>query len=253
MQSPRAPDPLTVLDAERAVPSEDPYQAAWHKARYVFAARYALGRDVLDAGSGEGYGADLLAGAAASVTGVDYSPIAVDHARASYVRDNLRYELGDLRTLRGLDGPFDLVTCFEVIEHLEDHDLLLAALRARLRAGGMLLLSTPNPLYAGGLSDNPYHVSEITPRALRREVRRHFSRVRLFGQLDAAHTRRASAKLVLDPLYLRHRVRRRRSPAAGVPDAQPADTSTAIACPTDFRFSRTLVRVSPVTLVVAVT
>lgn len=244
-------DPMTVLASERAVPAEDAYQGAWHTARYRYAAPLVPSRDVLDAGFGEGYGADLLAKTARSVTAIDYSPIAVEHARRSYRRENLRFELADLSALSGFDGPFDVVTCFEVIEHLADHDGLLAALGARLRSGGTLVLSTPNLLYAGAISCNPYHVSEIEPAALRRELRRHFSSVKLIGQLDRADTRRATAKLIVDPLYLRRRVGLACTQRARGRDDQ-ASAPPVPAPPEDFRFSRALARVSPAVVAIAV-
>ncbi|PYT22511.1 MAG: SAM-dependent methyltransferase, partial [Acidobacteria bacterium] len=44
-----------------------------HVARYWFAARFARGRRVLDAGCGSGYGADVLAREACEVLAVDIS------------------------------------------------------------------------------------------------------------------------------------------------------------------------------------
>ena len=53
----------------------------WH--RYHFAARWAMGRRVLDVACGEGYGTALLARTAAQVTGVDISTQAIGHAQAA--------------------------------------------------------------------------------------------------------------------------------------------------------------------------
>ena len=43
----------------------------------------------------------------------------------------------------GLAG-FDLVTSMEVIEHVADKPMFLAALKAALAPGGLMVLSTPN-------------------------------------------------------------------------------------------------------------
>ena len=60
------------------------------------AARCA-GLDVLEAGSGEGYGADLLAGVARRVVGLDYDESAVAHVRARYPRvEMVRGNLAEL-------------------------------------------------------------------------------------------------------------------------------------------------------------
>ena len=48
------------------------------------------GRDVLEAGFGEGYGADLIAGVARRVIGLDYDESAVAHVRARYPRVDMR-------------------------------------------------------------------------------------------------------------------------------------------------------------------
>ena len=44
------------------------------------------GRVVLEAGSGEGYGANMIADVARSVIGLDYDISAVEHVRARYPR-----------------------------------------------------------------------------------------------------------------------------------------------------------------------
>lgn len=252
-KDPKPRDSLTQLDAERAIPSDNPYQAAWHTSRYAFAVPYALNQDVLDAGSGEGYGAAMLASVAASVQALDYSPKAIAHARAQYGRTNLRFDEVDLNRLNGFDGPFGLIVCFEVIEHLADHSSLLAELAKRLAPGGLLLLSTPNLLYHGPGSDdlNPYHLSEVVPRQLRVEVRHHFSQVRLLGQIDRDDRLKATVKLMCDPFYWRRGVR---TPRGSVPSCA-SDHSAGPAVPPDppvmFAFSRLLTRVSPVTVVLA--
>jgi 2-polyprenyl-3-methyl-5-hydroxy-6-metoxy-1,4-benzoquinol methylase len=54
----------------------------WH--RYHFAARWVKGKRVLDLACGEGYGSALLARHAESITGVDVSQQAIDHAQRAY-------------------------------------------------------------------------------------------------------------------------------------------------------------------------
>ena len=62
-----------------------------HFHRYVFARERVGGLNVLDAACGEGYGSALLATVAASVTGVDVSPQAIEHARSRYSGNSLEY------------------------------------------------------------------------------------------------------------------------------------------------------------------
>jgi SAM-dependent methyltransferase len=246
---------LDVLSEERIVPSGDGDDLfAWHLARYRFAAPFAAGGRVLDIGSGEGYGPALLASTAREVVGVDYSPAAIEHARATHARDNLRFKVMDATALDPALGQFDLVTCFEVVEHVVDDDALLAGICARLRPGGVLVLSTPNRTVEtlfesiGRRDGNEYHVNLLSPKELRQRAKRHFGEVVLYGQ--SMRTGRVHTALkALDVLNLRHRVVRSRS-------AQQAITGLLTgARETDrrpsFRFSRMLVRQSPAMLLVA--
>ena len=57
-----------------------------HEVVYQRLAGRCAGRDVLEAGCGEGYGADLIAGVARRVIGLDYDESAVAHVRARYPR-----------------------------------------------------------------------------------------------------------------------------------------------------------------------
>lgn len=80
---------------------------------------------ILDVGCGEGTITWDLAKyfPDAQTTGIDFSSAGIDCARASYSLPRLRY-LHDV-TSQALDDRYDLVTAFEVLEHVEDwHDVL---------------------------------------------------------------------------------------------------------------------------------
>src|SRR5437870_1088805 len=98
-----------------------------HLAAYRFARARAAGRTVLDAGCGEGYGAALLAEVAARVVGADRTE-AIALAAARHREPRLELRAIDLERLDDLDGRFDLVVSFQVIEHLPDPVGFLAAL-----------------------------------------------------------------------------------------------------------------------------
>jgi 2-polyprenyl-3-methyl-5-hydroxy-6-metoxy-1,4-benzoquinol methylase len=246
---------LHKLDEERMLPWENPGLYAAHLARYRFAGRSAAGRTVLDVGSGEGYGAAALAEQAEKVLGVDYSPVAVEHAREKYRLPNLSFEVGDALNLdRHLLGGFDLVTCFEVLEHVEDGDRLMAGLAAALRPGGLLYLSTPNLLVdslfeaAGGHDPNAYHVNLMSPGELQDLAARHLVEAAVYGQHLRGNAVHAALK-ALDFANLRHRLVRSREAqhrlATGLM-GQSAAPSEA-----EFRFSRRLTRQAPQLLLVA--
>jgi ubiquinone/menaquinone biosynthesis C-methylase UbiE len=155
---------------------------AEHLARYRWAAPLASGRRVLDAGCGVAYGAAMLAAAGAvEVIGVDRESDVLDSARPQ-MPNNVRLETADISALPYEDGRFDLVVCFEVIEHVDDPGRALDELRRVLAPDGLLALSSPNRhVYPPG---NPHHVHEYTPGELEHELTGRFS----FVQLSRQHT-----------------------------------------------------------------
>jgi 2-polyprenyl-6-hydroxyphenyl methylase/3-demethylubiquinone-9 3-methyltransferase len=80
----------------------------------------------------------------ATVTGVDAAPenAAAARAHAKLSGLSIRYHAGELAELDS--GQFDLVCAMEVIEHVTDPVAFVAQLAARLKADGLLVLSTPN-------------------------------------------------------------------------------------------------------------
>lgn len=155
-----------------------------HYHRYAFARALVGGRRVLDAACGEGYGAALLAGAAASVTGVDRSAPAIKHARERYPADNLDFQVADCLDLPFDDDAFDCVISFETLEHLREQDRLLAGFRRVLGPGGFLLLSSPDrAVYSDRQgNDNPWHLRELYRGEFETLIAGHFPSCRLWGQ-----------------------------------------------------------------------
>jgi SAM-dependent methyltransferase len=155
-----------------------------HYHRYAFARSLVQGRRVLDAACGEGYGAALLATAAARVVGVDRSAEAVEHATARYRADNLEFRAADCLELPFADDDFDCVVSFETLEHLAEQDALLAEFRRVLRPDGFLLLSSPDRVvYSERLNNrNEFHVRELDRGELEALLRPHFPAFRLWGQ-----------------------------------------------------------------------
>lgn len=79
-------DPGLTLTGERTIPDLDieNYWFRRHEVVYQRLAPRCADRDVLEAGCGEGYGADLIAGVARRVVAVDYDQSAVAHVRSRY-------------------------------------------------------------------------------------------------------------------------------------------------------------------------
>ncbi|QQN75079.1 bifunctional 2-polyprenyl-6-hydroxyphenol methylase/3-demethylubiquinol 3-O-methyltransferase UbiG [Croceicoccus sp. YJ47] len=108
-------------------------------------ARRPLGdKRALDVGCGAGLLCEPLARLGGAVTGVDAAAenIAVARAHADAMGLSIDYHAGELAALE--DGPFDLVTSMEVIEHVADKGAFVHALSQKLAPGGLMILSTPN-------------------------------------------------------------------------------------------------------------
>jgi len=152
--------------------------------------RYALARElvgeleVLDAACGEGYGTALLASAAASATGVDVSPQAIEHARQRYAGEGIEFRVADCLDLPFEDGSFDCIVSFETLEHLEDHDGLMKEFRRVLKPGGFVVLSSPDKaIYTDLLkNDNEHHLRELYRPEFEDLLGRFFPAYRLLGQ-----------------------------------------------------------------------
>ena len=149
---------------ERVIPGEVNADLwAEHIARYALACHYTNGARVLDIGCGTGYGTAELAGEAKLAAGIDVSREAVQYAREHYPQSRFLQASADALPFAG--DSFDLVTAFEVIEHLPDFRRLLAESRRVLRPGGLFLVSTPNTLYYSESrakdGPNPFHTHEF--------------------------------------------------------------------------------------------
>lgn len=202
--------------AKRTLSAERPgrgvefvYDEARHLAAYRYARTLVGGRDVLDAGCGEGFGTVLLVDQARSVLGVDYAAEAIATARAAYPRPTLEFRQLDVHELPQLERRFDLVTNFQVIEHLPDPVRFLRAVRGVLAPSGQLMLTTPNRLTS--VSENPVHLREYIAEELRALLAPLFGEVRIYSMLgnekvrafDAERGRQVRRFLRLDPLGLR--------------------------------------------------
>jgi SAM-dependent methyltransferase len=171
---------------ERVVPGlVDPNLFNEHLARYRFAALFARGARVLDAGCGSGYGAVELKDAA-SVYAMDISAEAVGHARRAFAAPSNLFIQGKCEQVPFANASFDLVVAFEVIEHLARWQDFLSEARRVLTPSGTLLLSTPNKAWyaesRAKAGPNPYHVHEFEHHEFEAALKAEFPHVHLWTQ-----------------------------------------------------------------------
>jgi ubiquinone/menaquinone biosynthesis C-methylase UbiE len=157
---------------------------AEHISRYIFARRFTAEKRVLDLGCGTGYGTAALAERARLTVGIDVSIDAVGYASVHF--PSASFVECSATALPFDKNSFDLVTAFEVIEHLSDWSAMLAEARRVLCPDGLLMVSTPNKLYyaeaRGASGPNPYHQHEFEFAEFRAALAERFSHVTIFLQ-----------------------------------------------------------------------
>jgi len=168
-----------------------------HLPRYQYAGEFVAGRKVLDFGCGTGYGSAMLASRAGSVTGIDIDEQALLWARSTHARPNLTFQqhADFCETLPA--KSFDVVTCFEMIEHvgLDSQIRAVNSFARLLKDDGLLFISTPNPEVTALYGENPYHIREMTLEQFRELLGAKFSTVRIVEQYVLASVLFASGDL----------------------------------------------------------
>ena len=100
------------------------------------------GSDVIEVGAGDGYlGERLVKEKHCRYQGFDISAASVDLARKMGRNVSL---LDVVEKPLPVTQPVDVIVAGEIIEHVVDTTALLRKLRAALKSGGLLILTTPN-------------------------------------------------------------------------------------------------------------
>lgn len=177
------------------------------------------GGALLEVGCGTGYFAEAARRAGYRVTGVDPSRTQLELARRRFGLDDLHaVTLADFA--RGAaPASFDVVTAFQVLEHVVDPLGFIGEARRLLRSGGYLAVGVPHwrawRLFRDPLDAPPNHLTRWSRRSLGVALAR--------GGLEivAVREHRSAYNLLLRRLrlgVLRRLMRRRAEGGGGVPD-----------------------------------
>ena len=154
------------------------------------------GSRVLDVGFGIGYGMNTLSTKAAEVYGVDVDKKAYEYCSREVIGKNPKIkgiQVYDGYHLNFPDNFFDVVTCVDVLEHVEKYDEFLAELLRVTKKG--VLISTPNrrPEYTNpdGTPMNYWHLREWNAEELNSIMRKyaHMDWNFINGPFDGPFTR----------------------------------------------------------------
>ena len=119
------------------------------ESRWGFRSRYILGRilehrgspsSLLDVGAGNGY----FVRVARNEYGMDAAGIEISATAVAFARENLGVDLIH-ENVAAHRCEYDVVTSFNVIEHLENPQEHLAELLRLVKPGGSMVMTTPNP------------------------------------------------------------------------------------------------------------
>lgn len=129
--------------------------------------RGTAGRSIVDVGCGTGGMLGMLR-EFGTVRGLDASPIAVDYCEQHF-EGSVEVRLG--RIPEDILDEADVITAFDVVEHLEDDEKALAGIHDRLPPGGVFVCTVPAfPFLWSGHDVVHHHYRRYTRPVLRRRL-----------------------------------------------------------------------------------
>jgi len=130
-----------------------------------FIRKYAkLGSKIFDFGCGSGYLVGQLQRQGFNAYGMDFEKEAIDHGANSGI-ENLTLGIGN--RIEHPDESFDLVTAFDVLEHIEKEESVIVELARILKQDGKIIITVPAYQWLWGIQDEiSHHFRRYTSRSL---------------------------------------------------------------------------------------
>jgi len=188
--------------------------------RHIFAYNYAINQIssndlVLEVGSGEGYGTNILSKKAKSIVGLDVDPEAIEHANQKYKSKKCEFTHYTGKKIPFPDNTFDKVISFQVIEHVTDDEQYLKEIYRVLKNNGDYIVSTPNRNHRLKPNQKPwnrFHLREYSPEGLLELLSKKFDKVKIWGifgvgtaqDIEINRINKIRKIISLDPLGIRH-------------------------------------------------
>ncbi|MCP4551955.1 MAG: class I SAM-dependent methyltransferase [Bacteroidetes bacterium] len=140
---------------------------------YIEAAKIVSG-NVLEIGTGSGYGIEYISRSCEKLTTVDKYETDIK------IPENVQFIKLNVPPLTNIpDNTYDYVITFQVIEHIQKDDVFVKEAYRVLKNGGKLIVTTPNKKMS--LTRNPWHIREYTISKLKQLLFNHFQSIDEFG------------------------------------------------------------------------
>ena len=140
--------------------------AAWSSTHYDYYLNFVREHverrgDVLDIGCGAGQATAMLSRYAEFSEGIDSDEVVIKFARKWNAGERISFFKGSFP--EGAVGVYDYIFCIETIEHVpyEKQAEFIDAALGRLRAGGLMFITTPNET-----TPSPPHVGVWSPQVV---------------------------------------------------------------------------------------
>ncbi|HET9057230.1 MAG TPA: class I SAM-dependent methyltransferase [Chitinophagaceae bacterium] len=144
-----------------------------------FEAAKLISGNVLEIGTGSGYGIKLISPKTTKFLTIDkFESLNITRLQETY--KNVEFKKINVPPLSEIPGnAFDYIITFQVIEHIKEDKSFVAEAHRVLKSGGFLIISTPNKKMS--LTRNPWHVREYTTSELEKLLLSKFNSVEKYG------------------------------------------------------------------------